>query len=304
MIFARRGIDIERYPSVKAHLLPFRRQLEPRPSDWPPGTAWEGRKPGPYQWYEIQDTVAYYESFAGKKILYQDITFHSRFTLDVAARMCNNTVYFLPVDSPWALAVLNSPLLWTFLWRRAVHGKDEALRLFSDFVETVPIAPPLAGHVEVAEPAIVRLTEIVAADRRARQDLLHWLRTEFDVSSPGQRLEEFAHLSEEEFVVEVRKRRPGKAARLTPTSLRELKDGFGDMAGPIRERRHEAATLERRLAHLVNQAYGLTAEEVALLWETAPPRMPEIARPEGLSPSVQATLEGRSLLTGDRERAR
>jgi hypothetical protein len=32
--------------------------------------------------------------------------------------------------------------------------------------------------------------------------------------------------------------------------------------------------LERRLSDLVNEACGLTPDEVALLWETAPPRMP------------------------------
>jgi hypothetical protein len=32
--------------------------------------------------------------------------------------------------------------------------------------------------------------------------------------------------------------------------------------------------LERRISDLVNEAYGLTPEEVALMWETAPPRMP------------------------------
>jgi hypothetical protein len=32
--------------------------------------------------------------------------------------------------------------------------------------------------------------------------------------------------------------------------------------------------LERQLSDLVNEAYGLTADEVALLWQTAPPRMP------------------------------
>lgn len=36
----------------------------------------------------------------------------------------------------------------------------------------------------------------------------------------------------------------------------------------------EARQLERRIAELVNAAYGLTPEEVALLWRTAPPRMP------------------------------
>jgi len=36
----------------------------------------------------------------------------------------------------------------------------------------------------------------------------------------------------------------------------------------------EARQLEHCVAELVNDAYGLTAEEVALMWRTAPPRMP------------------------------
>ena len=32
--------------------------------------------------------------------------------------------------------------------------------------------------------------------------------------------------------------------------------------------------LERQLAELVNRACGLTPEEVALMWDTVPPRMP------------------------------
>jgi hypothetical protein len=35
----------------------------------------------------------------------------------------------------------------------------------------------------------------------------------------------------------------------------------------------DALTLERTLSDLVNQAYGLTPAEIALLWQTAPPRM-------------------------------
>jgi hypothetical protein len=34
------------------------------------------------------------------------------------------------------------------------------------------------------------------------------------------------------------------------------------------------------VSDLVNEAYGLTPEEVALMWETAPPRMPLAAPAE------------------------
>jgi len=51
--------------------------------------------------------------------------------------------------------------------------------------------------------------------------------------------------------------------------------------------------LERRLSNLVNAAYELTREEVALMWRTAPPRMPldpteELRRLGVASPIVEA----------------
>ena len=94
------------------------------------------------------------------------------------------------------------------------------------------------------------------------------------MEKPGQKLEAFASLDTDAFVEEVRKRRPNVEARLTPASLRDLRSGYEEGAAPIREARAEAASLERRLSDLVNEAYGLTSKEVDLLWSTAPPRMP------------------------------
>jgi myosin-crossreactive antigen len=43
---------------------------------------------------------------------------------------------------------------------------------------------------------------------------------------------------------------------------------------PAREARLKALSIERKLSDIVNSAYDLTAEEVELVWRTAPPRMP------------------------------
>ena len=43
---------------------------------------------------------------------------------------------------------------------------------------------------------------------------------------------------------------------------------------PVARRLAEAVHHEQSLSDLVNAAYGLTPEEVALIWRTAPPRMP------------------------------
>ena len=141
-------------------------------------------------------------------------------------------------------------------------------------MSSIPIAPPTDAIRAEVEPAVERLIAITRANQEARRDTLDWLRTEFGIETPGQRLEAFAALDEAAFVEEVRKRRPKAAGKLSPAALRALRDGYAEQATPVQQRQAEALKLERRLADLVNQAYGLTPEEVELLWRTAPPRMP------------------------------
>ncbi len=280
MIFTRRGIDIEAYPAIKQYLLQFREQLEPKPKDWP-GQDWPGRKSGSYKWYEVQDPVEYWRIFEQPKFTIQRIAFHSRVGFDAEGLYINDSAIILPTSDFWLLACLNSPALWYYSFRHFPHKKDEALAMDIPYVETLPIAPCNNDTRAEVELAVARLIAITRGDQAARRDLLDWLRTEFDVESPGQKLAEFATLDVDTFIEEVRKRRPKTASRLTPAALRDLRNAFTEQATPVQQRRQEAAVLECRLADLVNQAYGLTPEDIDLLWRTAPPRMP-LGRPAQL----------------------
>jgi len=104
--------------------------------------------------------------------------------------------------------------------------------------------------------------------------MLDWLCTEFEVQEPGARLEDFTMLDEHTFVEEVRKHRAKTAGKLSPVALKDLQSGYTEQITPIQQYRTEAIVLERKLSELVTTAYGLTLEEIALLWATAPPRMP------------------------------
>ncbi len=53
-----------------------------------------------------------------------------------------------------------------------------------------------------------------------------------------------------------------------------LKREHATIIEPARRARAEIFALERTLSDLVNDAYGLSPEEVQLMWQTAPPRMP------------------------------
>lgn len=280
MIFTRRGININAYPSVLAHLQKFRTQLEPRPVDWIPTSSddqWPGRKPGPYAWYEVQDSTAYYEIFEQPKIVYNDITWNAQFSVDRRGFYVNNTVYALPTTDAAVVAVLNAPIGWWFAWRAAQHGKDEALRYFNTFVEEYPI-PPLAEQNRIKIGVVVdRLIVIHHHLHETRSSLMDWYRHAHDIDKPSAKLRDPFMLDAERFTAEVKKA-IGRKATLSAAAIKAIKAEHARTVAPAQALLAEADRLERRISDLVNEAYGLTPDEVKLMWETAPPRMP-IAAP-------------------------
>lgn len=168
--------------------------------------------------------------------------------------------------------------MWWHNWRYLPHMKDEALSPIGARMETLPIAPPNDEIRTGTEQTVARLIEIKRTSQQGVQLLLDWLRTEFDVQEPGKQLMNVVALDLPEFIDEVRKRRPRTAKKLTPAALKALQDGYNEQICPLQQDKTEALILERKVSDLVNKAYGLTEEEVAILWNTAPPRMP-LSRP-------------------------
>ncbi len=106
-----------------------------------------------------------------------------------------------------------------------------------------------------------------------------------DISKPSQKLRDVATLDEDALAAEVQKARGKKP--LSVAQVKALKDEHVRRVTPLQALAAEARQLEQRVAELVNAAYGLTAEEVALLWRTAPPRMPG----EPPAPDAQAGVQ-------------
>ncbi len=272
MIFSRKGTRIDEYPAVKNYLLPFRERLQPRPRDFA-GQSWPGRKPGSYQWYELQDPVDYWKEFETGKICIQRIAFHSRMALDMEGYYLNDSAIILPTTDPWVLAVLNSPALWYLAFRTFPHKKDEALAMDIPYVQELPIPAPDDKTRTETGRAVEALHRSVRSGQQGRDAVLDWLRVEFAVEKPSQKLQDVATLDSTVLVDEVKKAR-GKKKPLSVADLKRLREEHGRSIVPLQTLAAEARGLERQVAELVHAAYGLTAEEVALMWRTAPPRMP------------------------------
>jgi len=115
LIFSRRGINIDKYPRIKAYLHQYKDKLEPKPPDWNESRdgEWKGRKPGPYKWYEIQDNIAYYTEFEKEKIVYPNMTKYLPFIYDDQKYFTNQKCYILTAKSDnsflkYLVAFLNS----------------------------------------------------------------------------------------------------------------------------------------------------------------------------------------------------
>jgi methylase of polypeptide subunit release factors len=272
MIFAKRGININEFPAIKKHLMYYKSQLEPKPNDLHDKMR-KGRKPGQYEWYEIQDSTEYWREFEKPKLMYGEITWFSAWCYDTSSLFSNNTVYFIPKPDIWLLAVVNSNIIWWNSWRTAVHGKDEALRYIGSFVQSIPIANPNSKTREFTETAVHRLIELTSISQAGRRDVLDWLKVEFEIEKPTQRLVNLASLDAESFTTEVKKIR-GKNSSLSVAAVKRLRETHAESVVPLQTLAREAASLEQKVSDLVNEAYGLTPDDIKLMWETAPPRMP------------------------------
>jgi hypothetical protein len=223
-------------------------------------------------WWELR-SCAYWNSFDQSKVVYQEIQFHSRYAFDTAGLYGNNKTFFLPTGDLYLLAVLNSPLIWWHNWRYLPHMKDEALSPVAFLMETLPVVKPSDELRRDVEATVTRLVQSARTQHETRHTLLDWLRVEHAIDKPSQKLQSPFELDSDAFADEVKKGR-GRKNPLSAAALRSLRDEYERTIEPARYRAAEALALEHRLSDLVNAAYGLTPDEVALMWETAPPRMP------------------------------
>ncbi len=167
LIFTRQGVDLKRYPAIKRYLEGFRELLEPKPKDWKPTQAestWVGRKPGPYKWYEIQDTVDYHQKFDGSKIVYAHFLNNPMFLLDNSGMYANNKAYIVPNAGYFELALFISNALWLVFTGLTTMVRGGFYEATTQNVERLPIPP--ATDAQKAELGALAEAAQTAAEKR------------------------------------------------------------------------------------------------------------------------------------------
>ncbi|MDX9751561.1 MAG: Eco57I restriction-modification methylase domain-containing protein, partial [Flavobacteriales bacterium] len=162
LIFTRRGIDIDEYPAIRRHLEGFREGLEPRPAG-NMDKNWPGRKSGNYRWFEIQDSIDYWNLMDRPKILYQEIAMSHAFAYDEAGLYVNNKLFMI-VDVPMELlGYLNSSVVWFMLWHTTTRLRGDALAMQSPYILGLPVHPAIMDDQTLGSKTL-EVLELKSAD--------------------------------------------------------------------------------------------------------------------------------------------
>ena len=156
VIFTRHGTDIGNYTAIRKHLLQFRKDLEPKKSEKDK----HGRKPGTYQWYEIQDNIAYYEEFEQTKITWGNLATEPKFAFDDSGGYISAPANIIPTNDLCLLAILNSPISKWWISLQAAVRSGGFLEYKPMYVGEIPISPATAAQ----KSPIIERTRVILAD--------------------------------------------------------------------------------------------------------------------------------------------
>ena len=148
LIFTRRGIEIKKHPAILNHLKQFKSNLMPGV----PG----GRKPGTYEWYEIQDNIAYWQEFEQPKLISTKISIQPTFALDLHGSTLANTSYFVPsgTHGRYVLGLLNSTLYESYARRVFVEKQGGWYEVQPVGLEAFPVPAATAAQQAAIESLV------------------------------------------------------------------------------------------------------------------------------------------------------
>ncbi len=257
LIFTRRGIDINSYPAIKAYLEQYKEQLMPKPKDFK--GKWEGRKSGKYEWFEIQDTVAYWENFEKPKIIYPNILAKPEFTYDYMSNYTNQKCFIIATSDLKLLAYLNSTLMF-FLFQQLLP------KLRGGFFEPSSIfflKFPVPKNIQSKDLDIFakQQFEYYQSFQAKKQKFLKRVTDNLVIEKLSKKLEAFYKIDFKTFLKELKK----KKVTLSLKEQDEWEEYFESYQKELLEIKTQIDTTDKQIDEMVYTLYGLNDEDIAVV---------------------------------------
>ena len=128
ILYAFHGIEIEKYPEVVDYLMPYKSLLEKRATS------------KNHKWYELQQPqTGIFHYYERPKIISTDIAKRCEFTFDNSGSYIDATLFCLPIDDKYLLALLNSRLLEAYYKSISSTIRGGFLRFKKIYIEQLPV---------------------------------------------------------------------------------------------------------------------------------------------------------------------
>jgi type I restriction-modification system DNA methylase subunit len=260
IIFTRRGIEIDKYPAIKEWLTPYKERLTPKSSK----DQTVGRKPGKYQWYEIQDSVDYFNLFEVPKITWANLQSSNKFCFDDQGYYINAPSVIFPVDekiiNPLALlSILNSKLAWFFFTDICVIRSGGFIEMKPQYFEQFPLCLPDQSTplTRCGEKMVEYHKQLSAITTK----FLSFIQSEYQPQKLSTKLEGFFELDYATFTKELSKQK----VKLSAKQKYELQDIFEGEIKKIGDIQSQIRQVDYEINQHVYALYGLTDEEIRII---------------------------------------
>ena len=158
IIFTRRGVEITKYPAIEKYLSQFKTKLMPGVEG--------GRKPGSYEWYEIQDNIAYWREFEQPKISWGNLAIEPKFSFVDSGYYVNAPANIIVSDSKYLLGILNSRVTRYIVFQSAAERQGGYLEYKPMYISplAIPEQPKDEKISAIVDKILVTKTKDPSAD--------------------------------------------------------------------------------------------------------------------------------------------
>ena len=247
-------LDIDNYPAISNHLLTF--GIERLEQSGAKGS----RKKTQNNWFETQDTIAYYKEFTKPKIMYPNMTSLFPFIYDEKGFFGNDKTFMITanddsVNLKYITAILNSKLCKLWIWYNCPELQGGTREIRKVYFENFRI-PLDADQQQLAKLADLQMRQVCNLQEK-RDRFLRRLSENFEGIKITTALQTFDHLDFKGFVAELKKQK----IKLTLVQQDEWEDYFNQYRQACQELTEQIKATDNEIDQRVFDLYGLSDEK-------------------------------------------
>ena len=253
LIYVPWNFNINKYPSIKAHLTHYKSDLEKRPEV----------KKNRYNWYCMSRYASdYVDLFEKEKIIYSEIVPEPRFVYDDENYYMEATGFLLSSDSinlKYLVSLLNSKLLFWYFKEIGYNLGGKGYRYKKIFIEQLPIKLSNKDNELNIIYLVNQILELNKSFVIQTNQFYQFMIKDLHILKISKKLERYYELNQKQFFNEIKKQKANFINEAYVISE------FESSCKILNELNKDIDKLETELNGIIYDLYELTEKEISIV---------------------------------------